>query len=114
MTSLVPNWAKTQTIILRDIFSVLTTSSHCLHIKKCKNFRMNQLLSNRKARFIMLRDGRRSLSISANLFGNNRVMAKQKRTVDVTKPVSYTEVPQTLVKISSIFSDKFAGIIFST
>ena len=114
MISLVSNGTRTQTIILRDIFSVLTTSSHCLHIKKCKNFRMNQLLSNRKARFIMLRDGRRSLSISANLFGNNRVMAKQKRTVDVTKPVSYTEVPQTLIKISGIFSGKFAGIIFST
>ena len=114
MISLVSNGTGTQTIILRDIFSVLTTSSHCLHIKKCKNFRMNQLLYNRKARFIMLRDGRRSLSISANLFGNNRVMAKQKRTVDVTKPVSYTEVPQTLIKISGIFSEKFAGIIFST
>ena len=100
MISLVLNRAKIQTIILRDIFSVLTTSSHCLHIKKCENFRMNQLLSNRKARFIMLRDGRRSLSISANLFGNNRVMAKQKRTVDVTKPVSYTEVLQTLIKIA--------------
>ena len=36
MISLVPNWAKTQTIILRDIFSVLTTSSHCLHIKNVK------------------------------------------------------------------------------
>jgi len=60
---------------------------------------MNQLLYIRKARFIMLRDGRRSLSISTNLFGNNRVMAKQKRTVDVTKPVSYTEVHQTFVRI---------------
>ena len=62
----------------------------------------------------MLLHGRRSLSISANLFGNNRVMAKQKRTVDVTKPVSYTEVPKTSIKISSIVSEKFAGIIFST
>ena len=40
----------------------------------------------------MLSDGRRCLSTSTNLFGNNRVMAKQKRTLDVTKPVSYTEV----------------------
>ena len=41
----------------------------------------------------MLHDGRRCLATSTNLFGNNRVMAKPKRTVDVTKPVTYTEVP---------------------
>ena len=68
---------------------------------------MNILLS-RKARFVMgrfavgcrLADGRRCLSVSSNQFGNNRVMAKQKRTIDCTKPVTYTEVNESTISYS--------------